>query len=131
MPEMKDRPRSGGAVLVERTQEGHEMTQRRVKRWLEFMEKAEPSPETYSRWVSLPAQDEGLVGRKIEVRIQLETEVAGEDGKTATGTFLHCFEGTATAVRKNDKGTVLLKVRSIHGTRAKWAVAEEGLTFWQ
>ena len=69
MPEMEDRPRTGDAVLCERTKEGHEMTQKRQKYWHDVMMKAELDPENYSRWVRIPPQDADLVGKKIEMRM--------------------------------------------------------------
>ena len=120
MPEMEDRPRTGDAVLCERTKEGHEMTQKRQKYWHDVMMKAELDPEKYSRWVRIPPQDADLVGKKIEMRIQFETDVFDDNGKvTGTEAFLHCFEGTVTGVRVNENGNL----RSVLGTRSKWAVA--------
>ena len=120
MPEMEDRPRTGDAVICERTKEGHEMTQKRQKYWHDVMMKAELDPEKYSRWVRIPPQDADLVGKKIEMRIQFENDVFDDNGKvTGTEAFLHCFEGTVTGVRVNENGNL----RSVLGTRSKWAVA--------
>jgi len=120
MPEMEDRPRTGDVVLVQRTKEGHEMTQKRQKFWHDVMLAAELDPERYSRWVSIPPQDAGLVGKKIEMRMQLENDVLDDNGKVVgTAAFLHCFEGTITAVRVNENGSM----RSVLGTKSKWAVA--------
>jgi hypothetical protein len=82
------------------------------------MMKAELDPEAYSRWVRIPPQDADLVGKKIEMRIQFENGVFDDNGKvTGTEEFLHCFEGTVTAVRVNENGNL----RSVLGTRSKWA----------
>ena len=41
MPEVDERPRTGGVTLGQRTKEGHEMTMKRQKFWADAMEKAQ------------------------------------------------------------------------------------------
>ena len=117
MPEVDERPRTGGVTLGQRTKEGHEMTMKRQKFWADAMEKAQVNPELYSRVVLIPPQNQGLKNRKIEMRMKLFVE--DDDGKITDESFVHCFEGTITAVSENDSGCS----RSIFGKSSKWAVA--------
>jgi hypothetical protein len=99
IPEMQDRPRAGDVTLGGNTILADKMTQLRQKwRQYMYMAAAEHNPEKYSKVVSIPAQDQGLVGKKIEVRMQMEEEVhvEGSDGEESTlvNKYLHCFEGT-------------------------------------
>ena len=96
MLEVDERPRTGGVTLGQRTKEGHEMTMKRQKLWADAMEKAQVNPELYSRVVLIPPQNQGLKNRKIEMRMRLFVE--DDDGKITDESFVHCFEGTITAV---------------------------------
>lgn len=95
------------------------MTEKRHELWDEFMVPAQNDPEKYSRWVTLPAQDDTL-----EARIMLDAENAdgslkmGEDGKQVT--FPHCFEGTVEEVRTNQKANS----HKSGGATSKWAIAK-------
>ena len=63
------------------------MTQLRQEKWRQYMAAAEHNPEKYSKVVSIPAEDRGLVGKKIGVWMQMEEEVhvEGSDGEAYTG----------------------------------------------
>jgi hypothetical protein len=74
IPEMQDRPRACDVTLGGNTILADKMTQLRQEKWCQYMVAAEHNPEKHSKVVSIPAQDQGLVGNKIEVRMQMEEE---------------------------------------------------------
>ena len=117
---MEERPRAGNITVGDRTAEGHQMTVARTARWGAMCREAMLDPERYSRWVLVPPQNDQLKDRKIEMRIAMEREVEdAETGETRTEEFVHCFEGTVTAVRENEAGAK----RVVLGVKSKWAVA--------
>ena len=87
IPEMQDRPRAGDVTLGGNTILADKMTQLRQEKWRQYMAAAEHNTEKYSKVVSIPAQDQGLIGKKIEVWMQMEEEVhvEGSDGEAYTG----------------------------------------------
>ena len=123
IPEMQDRPRAGdvtgdNTILVDK------MTQLRQEKWRQYMAAAEHNPEKYSKVVSIPAQDQGLVGKKIEVWMQMEEEVhvEGPDGEAYTvNKYLHCFEGTIVEVHEQ---SAACKSRTVSKVRSKWAIVK-------
>ena len=86
IPEMQNRPRAGDVTLGGNTILADKMIQLRQEKWRQHMAVAEHNPEKYSKVVSIPAQDQGLVGKKIEVWMQMgEVHVEGSDGEAYTG----------------------------------------------
>jgi hypothetical protein len=72
---MQDRQRAGDVTLGGNTVLADKMTQLRQEKWRQYMAAAEHNPEKYSKVVSIPAQDQGLVGKTIEMRMQMEEQV--------------------------------------------------------
>ena len=58
MPEVDERPRTGGVTLGKRTKEGHEMAMKRQKFCADAIKKAQVNPEIYSRVVLGPEDQE-------------------------------------------------------------------------
>ena len=81
-----------GAISLGRTTaDHHKRTRVRQKLWAKWLEAAYENPEEYSPVVRFTPVSQSYVGRKIEVRWQME------DAETKE-LFLHCFEGTIREV---------------------------------
>jgi hypothetical protein len=91
-PTMLDRSWGNDLQLGRKASDYHVITEQRRVLHDKFMNDAERNPEEHSPVVPLPNVEDmgqGLVGRKIEVRLM----VPGADGVP----YLHCFEGTIKA----------------------------------
>jgi len=109
-PEMLDRS-IGPIVLGTKARDYEKITEKRKELHNRYMQQAEDNTEEYSPVVPLPdiaAEGEVLVGRKVEVRLNVEDE--------EKNTFVHCFEGTIRAFAD-------AKAKKKWGSRKKCAVA--------